>query len=175
MKTIRIFLLILIVIGIGALITQKLWVPKLVTYILSREQEPAVVLKNDTLTQQCYSYSQAATKDAPYAVSEFLALSVKGSTVSGTKKGTQSGPDMTNGYEGTISGTIASWMITSLFSYVIEGSANTEKELYRYTADNKGIEKLRYPLLEGKNMLVPDTTKPYTVMLYSTVSCSEAR
>jgi TM2 domain-containing membrane protein YozV len=37
MKALRIFLLVLIIIGIGLLITQKLWVPKLVDHILKSE------------------------------------------------------------------------------------------------------------------------------------------
>ncbi len=39
MKTLRIFLLILIIIGIALLFTQKIWVPKLVDKILSTETE----------------------------------------------------------------------------------------------------------------------------------------
>jgi len=37
MRAIRIFLLVLIIIGIGLLITQKTWVPKIVDYILKSE------------------------------------------------------------------------------------------------------------------------------------------
>lgn len=37
MKIIRIILAVLIVIGIVLLLTQKLWVPKLVDYIISTE------------------------------------------------------------------------------------------------------------------------------------------
>lgn len=41
-KTIQIFLLVLILVGLGLLFTQKMWVPKLVDYILSKEQKPVV-------------------------------------------------------------------------------------------------------------------------------------
>ncbi len=37
LKAVQIFLLILIIIGIGLLMTQKLWVPKVVDYMLGRE------------------------------------------------------------------------------------------------------------------------------------------
>lgn len=37
MKFIRIFLLVLIIIGVGLLITQNIWVPKLVNHILAAE------------------------------------------------------------------------------------------------------------------------------------------
>ena len=43
MKIIRIVLLVFIIIGIGLLATQKLWVPRLVDMILSYEVPPAVI------------------------------------------------------------------------------------------------------------------------------------
>jgi len=39
-RGLRISLLVLIVIGIGLIFTQNLWVPKLVDYILSHEAKP---------------------------------------------------------------------------------------------------------------------------------------
>ncbi len=44
MKFIRIFLFILIIIGIGLLLTQKTWVPKVVDYIISQEQPNEVIV-----------------------------------------------------------------------------------------------------------------------------------
>jgi hypothetical protein len=44
MKAIRIFLLVLIIIGIGLLLTQKIWVPKLVNKILSSKKSPVIVI-----------------------------------------------------------------------------------------------------------------------------------
>jgi hypothetical protein len=35
-----------------------------------------------------------------------------------------------------------------------------------------GLEKLRYLLIEGKGILVPDTTKESKVMNYSLIDCS---
>lgn len=43
MKTFRIFLLILIIIGLALIFTQKIWVPKLVDQILSSEKIPVVI------------------------------------------------------------------------------------------------------------------------------------
>lgn len=119
--------------------------------------------------RQCYSYSHEATADAPYSVQEFLDITIVGKNVTGKKTGTQSGPDMTNGYEGTISGTLENNTITALFAYMIEGSKNTEQELY--SGSKVGIEKLRYPLVEKNNMLVPDTTKEFTALSYARVEC----
>ncbi len=47
-KTIRIFLLVLIIIGIGLLLTQKTWVPKLVDFIISHETPVKTVLPKTT-------------------------------------------------------------------------------------------------------------------------------
>ncbi len=177
MKTTRIILLILIIVGLGLLITQKVWVPKLVARIISSEGLPTVIpapmpQANVTLTngRQCYTYNHEGTATEPYTVNEFIDINIKGSTVTGTKTGTQSGPDMTNGYSGTIVGTLANNTITDVFSYVIEGSPNQEKEIYK--AGLTGIEKLRYPLIEGGKILVPDTTKEYKTMLYARVGCT---
>ena len=127
---------------------------------------------NVTLTDgnQCYVYSHEATTDAPYTVNEFLNITIAGKNVSGTKTGTQKGPDMTNGYTGTIKGTLDKNIINDVFSYIIEGSHNQEKEIYQ--ANKTGIEKLRYPLIEQKGILIPDLTKPYQTLLYARVGCT---
>lgn len=121
--------------------------------------------------RRCYAFNHEATDTEPYAVSEFLDMVVTDTDVSGTKRGTQAGPDMTNGYEGTIEGTVADDMITSVFSYVVEGSANQEQELYKAKADLTGLEKLRYPLIDQDGMLVPDTTQEFQSLFYARVPC----
>lgn len=130
--------------------------------------ETDAVLKDG---EYCFSYNHEGTKDEPYTVNEFVDLTVHGSVITGTKKGTQNGPDMTNGYEGTLSGTYDKDLITAVFSYVIEGSANKEKELYKVRADQIGLEKMRYPLKEEDGMLIPDMTKEFKNLLYSRVQC----
>src|SRR5450830_1862820 len=52
MKAIRIFLLILIIIGVGLLITQKFWVPRLVNRIISSETSTQPVLTTSILTPE---------------------------------------------------------------------------------------------------------------------------
>ncbi len=122
--------------------------------------------------RQCYTYSHDATTTEPYAVSEFIDITVHGATVTGTKTGTQKGPDMTNGYTGTLAGTVTDDILDDTFSYTIEGSHNQEKEIYNIRADKIGIEKLRYPLIDQGKMLVPDTTKNFTTLLYARVGCT---
>ena len=119
--------------------------------------------------RQCYTYSHEATADAPYATTEFIDMTIAGKVVTGSKKGTQKGPDMTNGYTGTIEGTLADNTITDVFSYTIEGSKNKEKEIFQ--AGLTGIEKLRYPLKEEKGILIPDTTKEFSILKYARVGC----
>jgi hypothetical protein len=176
MKAIRIFLLVLIIIGVGLLLTQKIWVPRLVDKIISSENVPVVVVPavqaNIVLKdgRQCYTYNHDATADAPYTVNEFIDININGKTVTGTKTGTQNGPDMTNGYTGTITGTLDKNSITDIFSYTVEGSHNKEKEIYR--TNKTGIEKLRYPLIEEGGVLVPDTTKEFQSLPYARVGCT---
>lgn len=123
-----------------------------------------------TKSRSCYTYHQIATKTAPYAVDEYLDLIFDNGQVTGTKQGTQNGPDMTNGYVGSISGTVTGDTITSIFDYMTGGSNNREQEIYKKTTN--GLEKLRYPLIQGKGMLVPDTTKEFNGMNYSLIDCS---
>ncbi len=175
MKVIRILLLVLIIIGIVALATQKIWVPRLVAKIISYENIPIVIppviQPNVTLIdgQQCYMYNHDATSNEPYSVIELLDITITGTNVLGTKIGVQKGPDMSNGYDGSIKGTLDKDTITNVFSYVVEGSHNQEKEIYR--ANKTGIEKLRYPLIEGKGILIPDLTKNYQALSYARVDC----
>ncbi|NVN96825.1 hypothetical protein HXX01_01085 [Candidatus Nomurabacteria bacterium] len=98
-------------------------------------------------------------------------MMIKNNVVTGTKTGTQKGPDMTNGYKGTLVGTWSGNTIDAIYSYTVEGSKNKEKEIYRTREDQIGIEKLRYPLIEKSGMLVPDTTKEFKTMLYARVGC----
>jgi len=121
----------------------------------------------------CYAYHQEATLDAPYAVDEYINITITGNNITGIKKGTQSGPDMTNGYTGTLKGTVDKTTISTVFSYTIEGSNNSEKEIYNIVSN--GLEKLRYPLKEEEGTLVPDTTKEYKTLSYNTIDCAEVK
>lgn len=178
MKAIRIILFILILVGIAALATQRIWVPKLVDKIIKYEDRNKPILATDPIEsavklvdgRQCYSYNHEATKDAPYTVNEFIDVTIKGEVVTGTKTGNQKGPDMTNGYTGTITGKLNQNTIYDVYSYIVEGSKNKEGEIYR--ANKTGIEKLRYPLVEKGGVLVPDMTKEFQLMSYARVPCT---
>ena len=79
---------------------------------------------------------------------------------------------MTNGYTGTIQGTLKDETITTIFSYIIEGSKNKEKEIYK--ASKTGIDKLQYQLIEQGGMLVPDMIKEYETLHYARVGCKSS-
>lgn len=120
--------------------------------------------------RQCYTYSHEATKEEPVTSTEFIDMTIAGTTVTGTKHGTQSGPELTNGWEGTLNGSITGDTMTVAFAYTVEGSKNTEQEIYQ--ASLAGIDRLRYPLIDKyKDGLFPDTTKDFTRISYKKIDC----
>ena len=121
--------------------------------------------------ESCYEYKQSPTKDAPYRVTEKLKLVVGNELVTGTKTGFQSGPDMTNGYEGTITGSRSGNTITAIFAYTVEGSSNNEQEEYQITPIS--LIKHRYPLVESNGILVPDKNKDGKDIIYTRMPCTE--
>ncbi len=127
------------------------------------------VVQKNLEGKYCYAYHQVATTSAPYAVDEFINITVADGVVSGVKNGTQAGPDMTNGYEGSLKGTLNKGTMDVIFSYIVEGSANKEKEIYLVKEDR--LQKLRYPLMEQNKMLVPDTTKEFKTLDYMKTDC----
>lgn len=164
----KLFLIVVaavIVVAVYIFFAKKVWRPTANKSTVAVQQD--VVPKG----RQCYTYDHEATKDAPYTVHEHIDMTISGATVTGIKQGSQTGPDMSNGYEGLLTGTVEGNTITAVFSYSIEGSDNKEKELYTVRPDQIGIEKMRYPLIEQKDMLVPDTSKPYQSLLYARVGC----
>ena len=119
--------------------------------------------------RQCYTYTQNSTTEAPYDVKENIDVKIDGSTVSGTKSGNQSGPDMTNGYVGTLKGSINNDVITVIYDYVIEGSKGKEQEEYKII--NNSLIKQRYPLVMKDNVLTPDKTGTLKQMEYKPMVC----
>ena len=132
-----------------------------------------------TSGQYCFARVQKATTDAPYNVEEHVVLNFDGTKITGTKKGTQSGPDMTNGYEGTLKGATIIGGATSAdemeltYSYIVEGSKN--RELEDYTMENENLIKNRWVLHEakinGESILVPDYVGDPTLITYTREDC----
>ena len=119
--------------------------------------------------RSCYQYNQVATTDAPYKVEEKIDITRVGDKMTGTKSGTQAGPDMTNGYNGTLVGTVSGDVLTAIYSYVIEGSAQKEKEIY--SIQSNALVKHRYTLKEEKGVLVPDIGGVAKDIVYTEVVC----
>ncbi len=119
----------------------------------------------------CYRYIATPTESEPYAVTETITVTKRTETeFEGSKTGTQSGPDMTNGYQGTLSGTISGTEAVVIFSYIIEGAPGKEQELYNLSEET--ITKHVYPLLEIGNLLIPDATSgTKTDRVYTKISC----
>lgn len=120
-------------------------------------------------SRACYEYNHQATTDEPYTNYEFIDINKNGNDISGIKKGTQSGPDMSNGYEGTLLGTINNDMMNVVFSYVIEGSKQKEKEIYR--VEDNSLVKIRYVLTEEDGILVPDLSSEAKEIVYQKTAC----
>ncbi|MES2213577.1 MAG: hypothetical protein V4473_01920 [Patescibacteria group bacterium] len=68
-KFVRIFLLILIIIGIGLLVTQKMWVPKTVDTILKKDQN---TFKNQVVVTSKVSLTDLERGQIEKSVDEFM-------------------------------------------------------------------------------------------------------
>jgi hypothetical protein len=120
--------------------------------------------------RNCYEYNHTATASEPYTVHEKIDITKAGGKIIGTKSGTQTGPDMTNGYTGSLTGTASGDVFTAIYAYVVEGSAQKEKEIYSIQKD--ALVKHRYVLVDEKGTLVPDMTSAPKDMVYAKVSCN---
>lgn len=125
---------------------------------------------SDTFLEKCFVYEKDATINEPYSVVEELKIVLGNGIVSGSKIGFQSGPDMTNGYHGSIDGFIKDDTIETVFTYIIEGYEGTERELYKI--NNDSITKMRYQLEEGDNgLLVPNMNSKPIEQIYFEKDC----
>lgn len=121
----------------------------------------------------CFDYEQKADTKNPYAVTEHLQLRKEGDSLIGSKTGTQAGPNMTNGYSGTLKGTLSPGELFLVFDYTVEGAKNKELEIYNL--EGVSVIKKRYPLSEGvyqgQKMLVPDQSLTFESLVYNPESC----
>ena len=119
--------------------------------------------------EYCFARVQEATESEPYMVEEYIDLVLSGGTVIGTQSGVQSGPDMTNGYQGDLSGTRSGDDISATFTYEIEGSIGKELEMFSFSGEN--LVKHRYALKEDGDVLVPDLTTTPKEIIYTPEAC----
>lgn len=170
MKT-KIVILLVLIVGVGTVAymsaTNK---PK----DIEKEQVvPVVTSMIPTSGQYCFVRIQQATETAPYSSEEHVVLNFNGAQVSGTKKGTQVGPDMSNGFEGKLSGAMIEDEIELTYSYTVEGSNGKELEVYTFA--DKNLIKKRWVLedkkINGENILVPDYVGEPTLYTYTPETC----
>ncbi len=132
------------------------------------ENTPVNVTQDSS--ENCYARSTEKTVDKPFSVDEYMKLKIEGTNVEGFKFGFQSGPGYSNGYNGTLLGIKTDTEILVDYAYIVEGSKNTEQEVYKQA--NGSIERIQYVLIEKNNMLVPDRTQEVNRLIYSPIDCS---
>ncbi len=168
MKT-KIIIFIVLVLGVGA-----------VVYLSTKNKSAEVVQVVPELSssiptsgQYCFVRIQQATEVAPYSSEEHVVLDFNGTQVTGTKKGTQVGPDMSNGFEGKLSGNTIDNEMELTYSYTVEGSQGKELEVYTFA--DKNLVKKRWVLedkkINGENILVPDYVGEPTLYTYTPETC----
>lgn len=121
----------------------------------------------------CFGRVQEATKDAPYRVEEHMKLTRVRGEITGTKSGTQAGPDMTNGFTGTMTGVAKDGYLQFTYAYTIDGSK--QKELEVYLIDDSDLIKQRYTLddavKDGEHILIPNLKSTPTLITYTSEPC----
>lgn len=164
MKT-KIIIFVVLVLGIGVVV------------YLSAKNKPVPEAPSGVPTsgRYCFVRIQQATETAPYSSEEHVVLDFNGAQVSGIKKGTQAGPGVSNGFEGTLSGTTIEDEIELTYVYTVEGSEGRELEVYTFA--DKNLIKKRWVLEEkkinGENILVPDYIGEPTLYTYTVEACEK--
>jgi hypothetical protein len=119
--------------------------------------------------EYCFARVQEVTEAEPYMVEEYIDLVLSGATVTGTQSGVQSGPDMTNGYQGDLLGTRTGNDLKLVFDYEIEGSRGQELELFSLVGND--LHKHRYELKDENGVLVPDMESTPKTLIYTPEAC----
>lgn len=130
LKFIRIFLLVLIIIGIGLLSTQKFWVSNLVEWIIAKEgvSMPAPIFVEDTDKESiagCYV--------------AHLAKDVYTLNIQSEKDGEVSGMLAFNNYEkdsssGTFTGTYSKGILSGYYYFTSEGMNSVSQVMFKKVA-----------------------------------------
>ena len=165
-----VFLLVLSILGLIAYTFVGFVSDNLVKEVVVEENVPEEVVEIvPEIEQMCFEYSHPATEDEPQEVKENIKLEIDGGKDTGEKKGTQNGPELTNGYFGELKGTLTDNTLELVYSYTVEGSKGKEKEIYKIT--EKGLEKQRYSLIEEGDVLVPDLKSELKILSYTKKEC----
>lgn len=125
-KFVRIFLLILIVIGIGLLVTQKMWVPRLVDFILQPQQETAQNLP--LVSQQASSIKGCYVASLGKDVYTLAINSQDGESVEGSLNSKYFAMDSVSG---TFDGTFKNDMLIANYSFNFKGKNSVVQVLFK--------------------------------------------
>ncbi len=118
----------------------------------------------------CFYKKQEATVEEPYEVEESIVLNIQNNIITGEKTGIQKGPDMYNGYSGTLEGFYNNNELELTFAYEIEGSQGREIEIYKL--ENETLQKLRWPLsINDEGYLVPSRVGDPKIITYTKSNC----
>lgn len=163
---ILVFILMLFLVGVILFFTRATVVQNTIEEDIVKETP-----KTEAVVQNkfCYSREQIATPVEPYAVSEYIELYFDVDKVSGVKSGTQNGPELTNGYFGTLLGEKQGDVLRLVYSYTVEGAKNKELEIYEFSKEI--LVKKRYVLKEGKGILIPDESSALKNINYLETLC----
>jgi hypothetical protein len=126
MKTVRIFLLVLIIIGLILIFTEKIWVPKLVNRILLSEGLSTTPAETSSL-EGCYVANLA--KD----VYTFDIQSDNNGVVSGILAFNNSQKDSSSG---TFQGTLTNDTLLGNYSFDSEGTRSNRQVIFKKAGDN---------------------------------------
>lgn len=132
LKFIRIFLLVLIIIGIGLLSTQKFWVPGLTAWILVEEniEMPAPIFVVEETAQESIAGCYVA----------HLAKDVYTLDIQSEKNGEVSGRLAFNNFEkdssaGTFTGTYSKGVLSGYYSFTSEGMNSSSQVMFKKVSD----------------------------------------
>lgn len=118
---------------------------------------------------RCFYRDQIATKEAPYKVHEDIVLNINEGIITGTKKGNQAGPDMTNGYWGDLNGSVKNNLLELVYSYTVDGSNG--KELEVYDLKDNILNRMFWPVTEKNHILTPDRIGEPRIIPYVEKKC----
>jgi hypothetical protein len=118
----------------------------------------------------CFYRKQIATEAEPYSSEESVVLNILNNIVTGTKTGVQSGPGVSNGFKGSLTGSVKDGEIEVVYAYTVEGSSGKEVEIY--TFEGIDLTKLRYRLIDNfDGELTPDRLDELKRLVYVKSNC----
>lgn len=145
---------------------KNLLVPEVVEFV----KETETTSKEISDGKYCFYRKQVATDAEPYSSEESVVLNILNNRVSGTKTGVQSGPGVSNGFKGSLTGSVKDGEVEVVYAYTVEGSNGKEREIYVFEGED--LVKLRYRLIDNfDGELLPDRSEEPKRLIYAKSNC----